>query len=747
MRPNTKTLVTAVLLCAALAVIGAIPAGAQVNQTFTFDNGDLQGWTPVDVTQQPLHFSLQPGNGSGVVWCGEDFGTAADPNPGYGNLWEQYLTKEFTLPAGAIMEYELQYDTEPMCDFVYVEVSTDGGANYDTPLAAYDDDSNGFHTYSTDLSAYGGMTVTIRFRFSSDSGWSDEDGIWDTDGAYRLDEVRIDGLTVDTFDAGFDGWALSSQGHGGAFRLEDNPQCAPGVSCLPGEWPYTSSWVAYDEATGYFPFGPYSWGGRQIAIESPKFTINPLEATGYDLDFYAYVDLPMGCGVYITYWIACPAPEDGGTWQQAPYVYYGTYGNRQYHLQIPWDYIDPNATSVQIRLGAVAMWYFGALWSSTPGPFLDGITFIEEGTAVQPGAVAGTVTGDDPSPGTPMNGVRVNVYDTGGNTVGTTFTDEFGNYEVSDLDPADYTVSVVAPLGYTGNTEALATVASGETLTSDFAFTNQVLVDCARGIGYWKHQVKVATPDDVLSKVITMNQAKSGKLPEGSSPLCDYLDLIETHFNGNLVNEVAIYVPPASGECSDKVAVAGELLNLHGAQEMAARARQHLMAVLLNVASNCLPLNKVISDDGAVVSQAITYCDNQIDEGTNLELAKDIAEHINDGEMVPAGWIPLETAIIFYDHDVPIRPAGPFLAQNHPNPFRSSTAISFRLPEPGDYTLAVFDVAGRLVRRYEGYGSAGETTVSWDGRDAAGQAVAPGIYYYRVTSTGFEETRKALVMR
>jgi len=89
-----------------------------------------------------------------------------------------------------------------------------------------------------------------------------------------------------------------------------------------------------------------------------------------------------------------------------------------------------------------------------------------------------------------------------------------------------------------------------------------------------------------------------------------YLDLIEGHFNSNEINQVAIYEPPGSGLCEDQLLVAKELLNLRGQQETVTRARQHLMALLLNSAAQYLHLTDVISIDGATVTQAITYCDH-----------------------------------------------------------------------------------------------------------------------------------------
>jgi len=59
------------------------------------------------------------------------------------------------------------------------------------------------------------------------------------------------------------------------------------------------------------------------------------------------------------------------------------------------------------------------------------------------------------------------------------------------------------------------------------------------------------------------------------------------------------------------------------------------MSLLLNVAANDIGQTRVISADGATVSQAITYSDNLIDSPTgNYERAKTICDMINNGQMV-----------------------------------------------------------------------------------------------------------------
>jgi hypothetical protein len=92
------------------------------------------------------------------------------------------------------------------------------------------------------------------------------------------------------------------------------------------------------------------------------------------------------------------------------------------------------------------------------------------------------------------------------------------------------------------------------------------------------------------------------------------------------------------------------------------------------------------------------------------------------------------------------------LAQNIPNPFNPVTRIEFDLAQDGQVSLTIYDVAGRLVRtlidapmtrgRYTG-----EKATVWDGFDNAGTRVSSGIYFYRLETAGFTDTRKMVVLR
>jgi hypothetical protein len=88
------------------------------------------------------------------------------------------------------------------------------------------------------------------------------------------------------------------------------------------------------------------------------------------------------------------------------------------------------------------------------------------------------------------------------------------------------------------------------------------------------------------------------------------------------------------------------------------------------------------------------------------------------------------------------------LAAGSPNPFRSSTSISFTLPEPGRYRLAVYDIEGREVAVLaSGVGQAGNQRLRWDGRDGAGDAMPSGLYFLRLEYAGQVESRKLMIVR
>ena len=83
------------------------------------------------------------------------------------------------------------------------------------------------------------------------------------------------------------------------------------------------------------------------------------------------------------------------------------------------------------------------------------------------------------------------------------------------------------------------------------------------------------------------------------------------------------------------------------------------------------------------------------------------------------------------------------LYQNYPNPFNSATIITFDIPRQGFTTLQVFNILGQEVARLVNEDLARKQySVTWN----AG-SFSSGIYFYRLRSNGFVETKRLILAR
>jgi hypothetical protein len=87
------------------------------------------------------------------------------------------------------------------------------------------------------------------------------------------------------------------------------------------------------------------------------------------------------------------------------------------------------------------------------------------------------------------------------------------------------------------------------------------------------------------------------------------------------------------------------------------------------------------------------------------------------------------------------------VSQNYPNPFNPTTTIALSLPTASKWNLAIYNVAGQLVKDFSGNDAAGNITVVWDGTDNNGASVASGIYFYKVVASNFSATKKMVLMK
>ena len=93
------------------------------------------------------------------------------------------------------------------------------------------------------------------------------------------------------------------------------------------------------------------------------------------------------------------------------------------------------------------------------------------------------------------------------------------------------------------------------------------------------------------------------------------------------------------------------------------------------------------------------------------------------------------------------------LLPNYPNPFNPETWIPYQLATPADVTLTIYDIQGHVVRDLDlghqrpGMYQSKSRAAYWDGRNAVGEPVASGVYFYTFTAGDFTATRKMLILK
>jgi hypothetical protein len=83
------------------------------------------------------------------------------------------------------------------------------------------------------------------------------------------------------------------------------------------------------------------------------------------------------------------------------------------------------------------------------------------------------------------------------------------------------------------------------------------------------------------------------------------------------------------------------------------------------------------------------------------------------------------------------------LSQNYPNPFNPVTKINFSIPKNGFVTIKIYDILGKEVdvlvnKEY----SAGVYSIDYDG-----SKLSSGVYFYKLCSGNFIETKKMMLVK
>ena len=133
-----------------------------------------------------------------------------------------------------------------------------------------------------------------------------------------------------------------------------------------------------------------------------------------------------------------------------------------------------------------------------------------------------------------------------------------------------------------------------------------------------------------------------------------------------------------------------------------------------------------------------------IKDDTDWILMSDEEYRLSDfGEIIVRGDITSFTLNRIYE--VPLVYS---LVQNYPNPFNPITTIRYLLPEKGNVTLTIYDMAGKEIKKLVNeYQNEGLQEVSWDATDNLGRPVSAGVYIYKMKAGEFVQNKKMVLLK
>ena len=191
------------------------------------------------------------------------------------------------------------------------------------------------------------------------------------------------------------------------------------------------------------------------------------------------------------------------------------------------------------------------------------------------------------------------------------------------------------------------------------------------------------------------------------------------------------------------------------------------MADLVLVASNYGQTDSNVADingDGVVHIYDIILVASQIDtDATAPSLhvkdlstftAADVKRWLSDAQQLNLTDAKSLQGILFLQQLLSaLTPKETALLANYPNPFNPETWIPYQLAKDADVTLHIYAIDGTLVRTLAlGHQAAGmyqnrSSAAYWDGRNAIGEKVAAGVYFYTLRAGDFTATRKMLIRK
>jgi hypothetical protein len=133
--------------------------------------------------------------------------------------------------------------------------------------------------------------------------------------------------------------------------------------------------------------------------------------------------------------------------------------------------------------------------------------------------------------------------------------------------------------------------------------------------------------------------------------------------------------------------------------------------------------------------------------GNSIENVAEVLSYTGDAKLTSVTAVDRDTRELTTTITSKAAPTTFALHQAYPNPFNPFTNLSFTLPEAASYSMKIYNVAGQLVRAYDGTGAAGLNVITWNGKDNAGNDVSSGVYFFKLIAGKYSATEKMVMMK
>ena len=130
--------------------------------------------------------------------------------------------------------------------------------------------------------------------------------------------------------------------------------------------------------------------------------------------------------------------------------------------------------------------------------------------------------------------------------------------------------------------------------------------------------------------------------------------------------------------------------------------------------------------------------DNSVEIGTTYYYWLEAVDYLSSGFHGPV-------SVTVTGNVPPVLPEITSMKSAYPNPFKANTTIEVSVKAGETGTMTIYNVAGKAVQTYNV--TEGTHNLIWNGKDSAGNACGSGIYFYKLTTPSFNQSRKMIIVK